>query len=247
MSAASEPHSSEPDSSDSMPPDPQRPPWEASPGFRTAYREQLRALDEEFVAIGELVATWASTLEDAEHESPSGGDLEELADRAARLEDAAFTTMAREAPVGGDLRATVAIVRSTYDLLRAGRLVSHIVDNLDILSRDIALSESRERDLRQLCEVAIEVFSGGVRAWRERDVLAVGELRVLDEQASEHRDRLFVELPADLGARRTVAYILLCRYLERLADHGVNLAAQLAWSVTGDRVVGHSALGGPGH
>jgi len=242
VSAGSERHSS-----DWLPPDPQRPPWDPSPGFRTAYREQLRALDEEFVAIGELVASWASTLEDAEHESPSGGDLGGLADRAARLEDAAFTTMAREAPVGGDLRATVAIIRSTYDLLRAGRLVSHIVDNLNILSPDTTLSESRESDLRQLCEVAIGVFSGGVRAWRERDVLAVGELRVLDEQASEHRDRLFVELPADLGARRTVAYILLCRYLERLADHGVNLAAQLAWSVTGDRVAGHSALGGPGH
>lgn len=243
MSAGSEPHSS-----DWMPPDPQRAPWDASPGFRTEYREQLRALDEEFVAIGELIASWASAIEDAERGAPSEGDLEELSERAERLEDAAFTTMAREAPVGGDLRATVAIIRSTYDLLRAGRLVSHIVENLDLLAPDTTpLGESRERDLRQLCQVAIEVFTGGVHAWRDRDVLAVGELRVLDEQASEYRDRLFAELPSDLGARRTVAYVLLCRYLERLADHGVNLAAQLAWSVTGDRVAGHSALGGPGH
>lgn len=243
---------SEPQASGCLPPDPQQAPWQGSPGLRSAYREQLRALDEEFVALGERIVTWASALADAgagaTPGSPSGPDLEVLAERATRLEDAAFTTMAREAPVGGDLRATIAIIRSTYDLLRAGRLVRHIADGLDLLSLDTApLGGSRERDLRQLRQVAIEVFSGGVRAWRERDVLAVGELRVLDAQTSEHRDRLFAELPADLGAQRTVAYILLCRYLERLADHGVNLAAQMAWSVTGDRVAGHSALGGPDH
>lgn len=241
-----------------LPLDPQRSPWQAAPGLRTAYRDELRQLDQEFVAIGERVAAWSAGLvlpviDDRTEmpwnlEIPSNEDLERLAERASRLEDAAFTVMAREAPVAGDLRATIAIIRSTYDLLRAGRLVRHIVDGLDSLADHLGeLGVARQADLRRLRDVAVEVFSGGVRSWRERDVLAVGELRSRDERAGELRDRLFAELPAGLGPECTVAYVLLCRYFERLGDHGVNLAAQLAWSVTGDRVAGHTALGGPSH
>jgi len=232
-----------------LPPEPLHRPWDGHPEFRKAYREQLHRLDTDFVAMGREIASWCMELVGPPpHVTPTPAQLDLLAEDAARLEDEAFTTMAREAPVAGDLRATTAVIRSTYDLLRAGRLVRHVGDALGTLGLEAdRLGPDRTDDLAGLRGVAVEVFGGGVAAWASHDVLAVGELRALDTQVGLRRDRLLAEVPTFARAQTTVAYVLVCRYLERLGDHGVNLSAQVAWAATGDRVIGHSVLGGPSH
>lgn len=232
-----------------LPPDPGRRAWQDPPGLRADYRARLLRLDNDFVGMGQAIASWCHGLTGPVPTTPpTPTHLEDLAADASRLEDEAFRILAREAPVSRDLRATIAVVRSTYDLLRAGRLVRHISEALGTIAReDDRLGRTRTADLAGLRDVAVEVFDGGVAAWEVHDVLAVGELRALDTQLGLRRDRLLVELPSFRRAETTIAYVLVCRYLERLGDHGVNLAAQVAWAETGDRVIGHSVLGGPNH
>jgi phosphate transport system protein len=199
--------------------------------------------------MGRTIGSWCHGLAGpVPGTPPTAAQLQDLAAGASRLEDEAFTILAREAPVSSDLRATIAVVRSTYDLLRAGRLVRHIADGLGTITREAdRLGRTRADDLAGLQDVAVEVFGGGVAAWEVHDVLAVGELRALDTQLGLRRDRLLAELPAFERTETTIAYVLVCRYFERLGDHGVNLSAQVAWAETGDRVIGHSVLGGPSH
>jgi len=216
-------------------------PW-APDAMRSGYRRVLRELHTSFVRLGEDVVDGARVaVEDPGHDGVL--DLDVVAGRAEQLEDRAFTTIAREAPVSGDLRATIAVIRATHDLVRAGRLVLHVGDAWAVLAvQDRAATAGFDR----LHGAAVEVLAGGVQAWRDRDALAIADLRVEDRHVDALRDELLDDLPRDGSQDALVAYVLLCRYLERLGDHGVNLAAQAAWAVTGDRVAGQEAIGGPG-
>lgn len=232
-----------------LPIDPQRAPWDEGADLRPEYHQRLKELDEAFVGLGERVVGWAAALDVAPPVAgPTDEDLEVLGADVAGLEDAAFTTIAREAPVATDLRATVAMIRSIYDLLRAGQLVQHIAEALaELVSRDGELDAHRTATLQRSLRSAVAVFDGGIAAWRDRDALAAAELRELDDDVDALRDELFDLLPWDVSARGTVAYVLACRHIERLADHGVNLAVQATWSITGERVGPRRDLAGPTH
>ena len=53
-------------------------------------------------------------------------DHGQITARTARLEEAAFTLLALQAPVAGDLRAVVAAIKNVADVERMGALALHV-------------------------------------------------------------------------------------------------------------------------
>lgn len=225
-----------------LPPEPQRRPWERAPhGSRTGFRMQLATLDRDLVAIAEdLAASTHRVLDGLETPATSASPAAHADDADRRrscraLEDRGFVLIAREAPVAADLREVVAVTRAITDLERCSRLLVHIADAIDRLG---PVPPGRLRgSLRDLAAATRRILAGGVEAWRERDGLAVNELRRLDDEVDRLQEELLSELYVDDHAvEEVVAAALLARHLERLADHGVALAGHVSWAVTGDRV-----------
>lgn len=213
-----------------------------SDGTRGAFHRTLDALDDAFtgaaVAIGEAMPVL--------HRAYLAGD-EVCIDQARALavrtsqrihavEDAAFVMLAREAPVGGDLRRLVAILRLVNDVDRCAALLRHVCETLRRLDPR-TLPPSLRATVDQLARAAADVYVRGVDAWRHRDALAATEVDQLDELV----DRLQLQLYADLAGSQGLGDAplvvgLIARYYERLADHAVAIARDTAFVVTGDRV-----------
>ena len=162
--------------------------------------------------------------------------------RCRSVEDQGFVLLAREAPVAGDLRRLVGILRLVTATDRVAALVRHVAEAADHVDTRL-LPRAVLTTLEALSRHALDVFRRGVDAWRQRDGLAVHELDQFDEAV----DRLQAQLLR--GARRDVSGSadllvlgLLARYFERIADHGVAFAQHATFAVTGTRVdVGRGA------
>ncbi len=152
-----------------------------------------------------------------------------------RLEDACFYLLARQGPAGADLRRIVATIRCVTPIERGASIVAHVARSLTWVHPPSMPQRLRET-LRELAGHAAQVFEGAVGAWRDLDGHAAAELQRSDDEVDLLQKLLLTELYT--GAQSTeesVSLALIARYLERLGDHGVEMARQVAYAVTGRR------------
>lgn len=208
---------------------------------RQAFQHQLDEVSRDLVEAAALVAAQVRPVTVAFLHADEQGAQEVIAGdaevdrRCESLEESCFELLARQSPVAGDLRRVVAVLRSIADVQRSGDLLRHVAESLAWVhppSMRPALRDLIER----LGEASGEVFARAVQAWRDHDALAAVELQHLDDEVDLLQKSLLTELY--LGGQtveEAVSLALICRYYERVADHGVEMARQLTYVLTGDR------------
>lgn len=213
-------------------------------GTRHAFQEQLAACDAQLVAIGRGVASAVMPVTEAFLEADNhrageliAGDL--TVDRSCtRLEEACYLLLARQAPVASDLRRVVAILKSIADVQRSAYLLRHVAESLTWVHPP-SMPEELRKTIHELGVVSREIFSGAVEAWGRHDGLAANELDARDDQVDLLQKVLLTELyTGRQSVEEAVSLALIARYYERVADHGVEMARQVAYFVTGERLSG---------
>lgn len=215
-------------------------------GTRGAFHRSLDDLDDAFTAAAVDVGAVMSDY----HRAYLAGDLDVIdraralarrtADEMVAVERAAFVLLAREAPVGRDLRRLVAILRLVHDVERCASLLRHVCETLRRLDPR-TLPPQLHRFVEDLGGHAAEVYTRGVDAWRRRDALAVSEVDELDGVVDRLQLRVYEELATVEGLGEAPLVVgLVTRYYERLADHAVTIARDTAFVATGERVVARS-------
>jgi phosphate transport system protein len=212
---------------------------------RGAFHRTLDGIDDLFtaaaIAVGEAMPAFhraylageEGVIEDAR--ALARRTAEDMAD----VEQAAFVLLARESPVGRDLRRLVAILRLVHDVERSAALLRHVCETLRRVDPRTLPGQLRAF-VEELGWRAAEVYVRGVEAWRRRDALAVSEVDELHELVDRLQLRLYAELSSIEGlGEAPLAVGLVTRYYERLADHAVTIARDTAFVATGDRVVAH--------
>jgi len=155
-------------------------------------------------------------------------------DRYRSCEEKVFQVLALQQPVASDLRFLVASTRIVYEIERSGDLAVNLVkalSRIDGLPSDPVL----ESLLGQLTEASADMFQLGIEALATMDA----EIGMGAEEADEVVDNLTADLykavtarQDDLGLEVSVALFRMGRFLERIADHGVNIAEQVTFMVT---------------
>jgi phosphate transport system protein len=210
---------------------------------RAEFRQQLAACDERLVEVGQRVAdlvlpvTLAVVQGDAHGAEVASAATPEVDEACRELEERCYVLIARQSPVAGDLRHLVALLRSITDVQRSGHLARHVAQSLNWIHPP-ALSEELRQLITQLGSVAGEIFAGGVRAWSGHDGLAANDLDQADDEVDLLQKCLLTEIyTGNQSVEEAVSLALLARYFERIADHGVEMARQVTYFVTGERVV----------
>lgn len=213
-------------------------------GARVGFQQQLADCTEALVQVAERVGQAVGPITDAFLQADAHAALgwadadEEVGRRCRRLEEACYVLLARQSPVGGDLRRVVGIVRAVTWVGRSSNLLRHVGSSLQWLHPP-ALSDDVRQLVEQLGAVAGEVFAAGAQAWRDGDALAANALEERDDQVDLLHQHLLTELyTGQQSVEEAVSLALLARYYERIADHGVELARQVAYVVTGERLDG---------
>lgn len=204
------------------------------------------SLDKELAALDAEVRTMAAVVAEgigAAGEALALGDhdlavrvREGLADlgRGARAcESRAYAILARQQPVGSDLRFVVTAARLTLELERSAQLVSHVAD---FAARPHgALPPKTSGLVARMADEARRLFLGAMESYDERDVDRAEALEVWDDRMDElHRELLDELFTTPLGLRTTLELALVGRYLERIGDHAVTIGRRVCYLVKGE-------------
>ena len=221
---------------------------------RHSFHEVLDQVRADTVALGALVlentlrmadALLENRIELAEQVIQADQEIDE---RYVELEHRVFEILARQQPVAGDLRFLVSITRMLYEIERSGDLAVNAAKGL-IRLHGYELPNQVQSVLARLTRSAVDLFGKGLEALREMDETAGPRLDVEDDVVDDlvgdfysagaaHADEMGLELAVELSR--------VGRYLERIADHGVNVAEHITFIVTGEFPEGSPATNDEG-
>jgi phosphate transport system protein len=211
--------------------------------MRDAFHRELEAIDQEIVRMGALVerstqeATTALVEGDKalahrvmEGDGPIDGAFLDIEMRS-------LTLLAQQAPVAGDLRLMVAILRVVNDLERAGDLAYNI-------AKLVQMDEFREPSpkavkslVSELGRAAGTLMSAEIDVWASKDETLAAGLQEKDDVVDDLHARLIrrlLELKDDSAVASAMQLAMIGRYFERIADHAVNIGELVVYYVTGD-------------
>lgn len=211
--------------------------------MRDAFHKELEALDQQIVHMGALVeqsTMWATTaLVECDRELAQrvrDGD-DEIDEMFVDIEKRALALVAQQAPVAGDLRLIVAILRVVNDLERAGDLAYNIAKTAQIEDFcDPALKDVRAL-VAELGEAAAALTGASIDAWAAKDVDLAADIALRDDRLDDLDAQLLqnlVELKDQDSLGPALRLALVGRYFERIGDHAVNLGERIRYFVTGD-------------
>jgi phosphate transport system protein len=214
----------------------------APAGTRVEFHQQLDACNDRLVAAASVVSeaivpVTTAFLEADTHAAEEFADAEkQLRETCRDLEETGYLLLARQSPVAVDLRRVVATLRSTGDIERSANLLAHVAESLAWVHPPSMPEELRDL-IRQLGSRSSFIFAIAVDAWRRHDPLAAVELSRLDDEVDMLQKVLLTEIyTGKQSVEESVTLALIARYYERIADHGVEMARQVTYFLTGERV-----------
>lgn len=161
---------------------------------------------------------------------------QEIDQRYFHLERLTFETLARQQPVAGDLRFLVSATRILYELERSGDLVVNLVNVLDRI-HGFPDSPHLANLLDRLVEESSGLFSRSIQALSDLDAGAGERLDVEDDVVDDLVASFYHQIGREseqIGLEAGIALTRMGRFLERIADHGVNIGENTTYIVTAE-------------
>ena len=214
---------------------------------RKALRAGLQKLNENMVTLAELselairkAADSLARLDIATAQEVFTIDQEIYA-LQIEIERTCGDLIALHAPVAGDLRTITTSLKITTDLDRIGRYAKDIAETALQFQGTPAGGFDKLPGVLKMVEQTIEMVDTAVDAFVRRDAQSVRNLAEVDDTVDLMHDEAFRSIVSDMksGSLETevgARYILVVRYLERIADHAVNIGERVVYMVTGERV-----------
>jgi phosphate transport system protein len=213
---------------------------------REIFQRELDRLVEEVLELGRDVGACLDTMvealekQDAEAARREIGIDSRYKERGAEIDEECMVLQARQAPVARDLRLVYTVQAVTNHLVRAGTLCEHIchaIVDTGGADRDPDLSDT----LSEMARAARNLFGEGLDVFENRDIDHARDLEAADDKVdllySEAMNLIVNPSKEVLGSPEWRARAALTvHYLERIADHGVDIGARTVFLVTGERM-----------
>ena len=214
--------------------------------MRSLLDEQLGLLNRELLEMGVLIeqsirsATRALIDQDVEAAN-SAIDFDRKVDQQERdIEGLCLKLLLQQQPVARDLRTVSAALKMVTDLQRIGDQCANIAE-LSLLWPGTTQKAQDLANIRAMSQKAAVMVKRSIFAYANRDVEAAKAVIDLDDEVDELFQRVKRELVELLvesreEADRAIDLIIIAKYLERIADHAVNIAQWGIYCVTGELV-----------
>src|SRR5215211_2199832 len=156
------------------------------------------------------------------------------------IERECMILQARQAPVARDLRLLYTVQAVTNHLVRSGTLTEHICHAI-VDTAGCERDEELEATLVEMARTARNIFHEGLDIFKNRDIDRARDLQAKDDKV----DLLYSEAlnlianPSASGGgdpEWRMRAALIVHYLERIADHGVDIGGRTVFLVTGERI-----------
>jgi phosphate transport system protein len=213
---------------------------------RETFQQELDALVADVIDLGaEVEGSLGSMVASMENRDPAPAEKELGVDarykaRGAGIERECIILQARQAPVARDLRLLYTVQSVTNHLVRSGALTEHICHAI-VETAGADRDEDLQATLTEMARTARNIFAEGLDIFGDRDTERARDLQAKDDKV----DLLYSEAlnlianPSDGhgGAPEwRMRAALMVHYLERIADHGVDVGGSTVFLVTGERI-----------
>lgn len=209
---------------------------------RALFHQRIANLEQQIIAIGRDVRATIPEAGDAwlAHDAARGREIARRRDvwteRAKLVEQGAYELIATQQPMAIDLRRLVSLIRLAEEVSRSGALVAHVARAAEF-DRDPSKFPPATRDaVGEMARIAAQLWAEALDAYASGDVVSAARVAQADDALDDLQRELFDSLIttplADPACAIDVA--LLGRYLERLGDHAVDIAARAGFVATGE-------------
>jgi phosphate transport system protein len=202
--------------------------------LRVGYHRQLDEIDQKVIRLFALVSEAVA----AANEALLGDDTDALATVRAgealidelmlELEGAIERLLLLQAPVAGELRYALALIRIVPELERSGDLAEHIAKRAGT-GLAAQLTPVARGQLERMGTVAATIWRAAADAFADRDPVLAASLEAADDELDDLHTALTAELLSGAVSANVAAdATLVVRFYERLGDHAVHIGARLA-------------------
>ena len=154
-----------------------------------------------------------------------------------KIESKCLWLIAREQPVASDLRKITTALKITTDMERIG---DHAADIAELTTRIGGKNKfSGSIHIPQMAEAAIEMVNDAITAYVNYDLALAKSTEKKDDVVDDYFNlikeelvRVFDTRPGDMD--NAIDLLLIAKYLERIADHAVNICEWVRFSQTGE-------------
>ena len=210
--------------------------------MRKTFDAELLELNEEMTAM----AAAAQEAIDVVTESLTTGDeptarraiqIEATLDQMERdIENHCLRLLLRQQPVARDLRTISTAMKMVTDLQRIGDQAANIAEISILLSRGERIRVPE--DISLMSRRAGIMVKQAIAAYTGRDTEMAAAVMNLDDEVDDLFSKVKSELIESIASRQgdaddAIDLIIIAKYLERIADHAVNIAQWAIFCVTG--------------
>lgn len=210
--------------------------------IRSNYEQGLRALHISIIQMGGFVER---AIEDS-IKAFQNNDMElceeivrrdkEIDEIGKSIESKCLWLIAREQPVASDLRSITSALKMVTDMESIGDAAADIATLTMRIEDKNAFSGSEH--IGQMADVAVSMVHDAVTAYVNSDLLLAGAVEKRDDEVDDLFNLIKQEISNVFKAEEqntdnAIDYLLIAKYLERIADHAVNICEWVEFSQTG--------------
>ena len=212
--------------------------------IRKHYDEALAELNQALTEMGQAVtdavenAMEALATTDAEAAAQIIKDDSQINEMEHDIEHRCMLLLLRQQPVAGDLRRVSATLKVITDLERIGDHAADIAEIVPHLGRMNQSSEPALNEAVQMGRNAHQMILNALDAFVRQDEAAAREVIASDDVVDDAFDAIKRMLGQKLAhdpdeVDLVMDLLIVIKYLERIADHSVNLAEWVQFVRTG--------------
>ncbi len=222
---------------------------EREQGMETHFQKELQELKEDLLNMGALVEEAINTAVQSlvKRDSDLAKKTFEGEDRINRMEidieDKCLKFLALRQPMAADLRFITSAMKIITDLERMGDQAVNIAERAISLNQEPQLKPYI--DIPKVAEITQSMVRDVLDAFVNRDSRLARSVCERDDRVDGLNDQIFREILTYMISdpqtiTRAVHLMIVCRCLERIADHATNIAEDVIFLVDG-RVIKHHA------
>lgn len=156
-----------------------------------------------------------------------------------RLEEQCYHLIALYQPMAKDMRNIVCTLKIIHASLRIGRYAMEIAKIVQDISEKTP--HTSVMNISHMADLVIEMVDDAIRAYETDDLSLIRDFSSRDDSVDALRHSVFREgithmMEDQENISRCTHYIMVARYLERCGDHACEIAGNLYYMETGDRI-----------
>lgn len=210
---------------------------------RQVYLDELEKLNNDVIKMGTLLEESINNVIIAlnKMDADLAKEIIEADDKIDELELSielsCISLIAKQQPVASDLRKVTSIMRIIADIERIADHCSDISEYIIKISKEKKVTMPKH--VVEMTNAMKTMTINTIDSFVKKDVEKAREVIASDDIVDNYFDEIMDELCAAMKEnpdqiRQYAEYLMIVKYLERMADHATNISGWIQFIVTGD-------------